>query len=103
MKMPGFTAEASLYERNTPYYMIHSVGTDFGEQSVIAAGLFDWFCKQFPWICGETPPPNQCIHYKTDTACVGISMWCNDRCRYPDGREGSSGWYPCGLCFGFSW
>ena len=50
MKMPGFTAEASLYDRTVPYHMIRLVGTDFGEQGVIAAGLFDWFCKQFPWI-----------------------------------------------------
>jgi hypothetical protein len=77
MKMPGFKAEASPYGRNVPYYMIHLVGTDFGEQDVIAAGLVDWLCKLFPWICGETSPPTQCVHYKTDAACVGVSLWCN--------------------------
>jgi hypothetical protein len=58
-----------------------------------------WDCRQ---LTGELAPPGshspRCVHYTTDTKCLLVSLWCNDRCRYPDGTEGSSGWYPCGAC-----
>ena len=99
MPLPGLTAEASVHPA------LITQGSDGNLYSCDplyreGEGTY-WDCRMLAVDSAPptTPPPGgSCVHYTTDTKCVLVSLWCNDRCRYPDGREGSSGWYPCGTC-----
>ena len=40
----------------------------------------------------------------TKAKCFGVSLWCRDYCGpWEDGGRAIGMWYPCGICFGFSW
>ena len=47
----------------------------------------------------EPPPPGYCW---TETKCVLFSLWCQEHCIPPGGREVTGDWYPCGVCVDFS-
>ncbi len=118
MTMPGFTAEASLYKTSGHYYGLGTVGQINGvihpaqtvdpncfkscfnscwwELNAIGLGSFgSTLCNS---LC--TSACGQCKHIKTDTFCAGFVFFCNDISLCADGSVHSSGWYPCGLCFG---
>jgi hypothetical protein len=101
-RIPNFNAEASLYEMGKHYRLHETFRAVAGTQKVIPAQL-DLICDWFPWFPGCPKPPGgvSCWHTTTDTFCAGFSMWCKDNSRCSDGSTRSSGWYPCGLCFGF--
>lgn len=103
MNMPGFTADASLYQTSGYYYAVSTRGTTNTKGSVTAAS---WFCDLFPWFpgCGGTPMP-KCEHTDTETYCTGFVNWCKDNYRCWDSRGNpyltDGGWYVCGACFGW--
>jgi len=83
MKIPNFTAEASLCERSGH----HVIETDWADTTAAQAILPQDYC----W---------------TKTACTGFVLWCRNRCKkttYPYNEYWKGWWYPCGGCFGFSW
>jgi hypothetical protein len=80
IRMPGFTADIPII---VP----------------AASQLCDWF----PWLpgCPSKPPDVQCRHSNTETYCTAFVEWCKDNSFCSDGTSRSSGWYPCGACFGW--
>ena len=119
LNLPGFTAEASLYKTSGRYYGLGTVGQINEVIHPAQAGDPNCFktCFNSCWwkwnalglgylasslcttgcisACG-----GQCKHIKTDTFCAGFVFLCNDISLCADGSVHSSGWYPCGLCFG---
>lgn len=98
MKMPEFTADASLYRTSRHYYMNASVDGLAAQGVTPAFTLCDWF-PWLPWC--PSLPPSECRHVNTDTYCTGFVEWCKDNSICSDGSTRSSGWYPCGACFGW--
>jgi len=104
MNMPGFTAEATLYEAGEHHNVAILAGGSLSEQEITPAfDLCDWF-PSLPW-CSKPPTPGgvYCWHTTTDTYCTGIVEWCKDNSICSDGSTRSSGWYACGVCFGWGW
>ena len=112
--MPGFTAEASLYQTSRHYYGLGTVGQINGVIHPAQAvdpncfkSCFNSCLNAIGWPFGSTlcntlctSACGQCKHIKTDTFCAGFVFFCNDISLCADGSMHSSGWYPCGLCFG---
>ena len=101
MGMPGYTAECSLHKAAEYSTFISALGSAVSHRGITPAGLDDLVCKALPWLCGNAPQPPQCLHVRTETKCAAVALLCNDRSLCSDGTHKSSGWYPCGVCFGF--
>jgi len=120
MNMPAFTADASLVNRGHDFRFhendLNQNRSRVLPQRIKVPGRIDDDWAQYtqcllsgnphcpvPGGGGTEPPglPPGCVYYKTDTACTAVVQWCNNLCQFPDGRDGSSGWYVCGACFGF--
>ena len=79
------------------YYALNDDGTWYYCEPRFSDGFYD--CRSITSGIGQFPlPPSPCVHDRTETKCVLTTMWCNDICRYPDGREKGGGWYFCGIC-----
>ena len=100
MSLPGFSANASLQRAKGHSFADMLDSTTSGAGQVIPA--FD-LCDWFPWLwwCPKPRPDVYCWHTTTDTYCTGFVMWCKDNSQCSDGSRRSSGWYPCGGCFGW--
>lgn len=103
MMFPRFSAEMSLYSRAGNYGAREPARAVSTAQRVLPADGF--LCDWFPWLpwCPKPSTGVTCTHTNTQTACTGFIFWCKDNSICSDGTTRSSGWYPCGACFGFSW
>ncbi len=96
MSLPKFTGEASFCKTGQHYSLVTPKGATFFKQAITVASL--------PQECLTTPGASRPW---TDTTCIGVVQFCQDKCRVPDprvgpaGREVSGSWYLCGACFGF--
>ncbi len=84
MSIPGFAGDAGLREKKEHYGLESKFGTGRDGVRIIPQQCQPWMLK---W---------------TATRCYGFVMTCNDKCGYtPWNVVSESGWYVCGVCFGF--
>jgi hypothetical protein len=58
------------------------------------------------WVPGVAVAQADCSGLvTTKTRCVAVTLWCRDYCgiAQEEGARPVSGWYICGVCFGFRW
>jgi hypothetical protein len=86
-RLPGFTAEASVYKTNLQY---RSSGTQ-------GSGMRNSIIPQAE--CNPYSAPNSC--YNSSVDCYGVVLICEYCCYDEFGRLSEDGTEVCGACFGF--